>query len=467
MILLPAAALTLSGCAVDRLRDLDVVYDLSQQDQRDAGLFEYGAGNSSFVVLGPKVQQQEQSRQSETSEAEEQQPAAGQSVGVLEEDFEALPEQMELSDSKRSREDIEREDEELRTRIGLTEEKIAGLIQDNQGNYYFDHMDDAGKRLYAELLHIIRARGEKIRVSSLSEEEVDRAFQYLLADHPELFCTDGYTYTRYTVDGELFKLGFTARYLYDATEESIRSAEIEARTAEILAGAPQTTDQYELARYVYEYIIDHTEYVIGAPDNQNICSVFLSGQSVCQGYAKATQLLLNRLGVPTTLATGTVTAGDRPGTRHAWNMTRVNGRDYYLDTTWGDSSFQQTASEEEPIRRINYDYLLDTTEDISDTHQLDDLVEMPLCTHLEDNYYVRDGAYFTEADPEQLDDLFRRAYDEGRATVTLKCADMGVFDALTDRLVTDRGVFDYLRSDNNSASFASSEMQRTLTFVLI
>ena len=111
-------------------------------------------------------------------------------------------------------------------------------------------------------------------------------------------------------------------------------------------GAPGGDDQYAKAKYVYERVIDMTEYEVGSPDNQNICSVFINGRSVCQGYAKAAQLLLNRLGVKTTLVTGTVSAGDRPQARHAWNLTSVNGRDYFFDVTWGDSSFQQAASEE-------------------------------------------------------------------------------------------------------------------------
>ncbi len=455
----------LGGCS--SLADLDIVYDLTQQDQQDAyfELFNSGEDNGgSLVILGPESAAPEHP----AAVVLEPLPAAQEEpdTGIVTEDVEQKPEPMELPVTQKSREQIEREDEEKRQAIGLTEDAVLETIAGNMGNYYFDQLDDKNRHLYAEILWIIEKRGEKIKVASLDENEIDRAFQYVTADHPELFYVDGYTYTRYTIGGELVKLGFTARYTYDADETKAREARIDVAVESIVGAAPTDADEYYKAKYVYDYIIDHTEYETGAPDNQNICSVFLSGRSVCQGYAKAAQLLLNRLGVKATLVTGKVNAGDRPTTLHAWNLVRVNGHDYFMDPTWGDSSFQQAATDENVARRINYDYLLDTTEDLMNTHMIDDLVEMPVCTHLEDNYYVRDGAYFTGADPDGFRELFDRAYSEGRGDVTVKCANESAYQAVTQYLITDRRLFDYLRTSGNSASFVSSDTRRTITFVL-
>lgn len=481
------AVLITTGCAVDKLKDLDVIYDLTQQDQIDAA---GGVNTSGGVTMEPlpeeggtqQADQQTQATDKQTKAPEStpadstapavkpagnaQTPQNTPADGLETEDIEAQQEKMELQTTHLSREELDREDEKQREAIGLNETRISDLIRENRGNYYFEHLDNEGKRLYAELYQITTQRGEKIKVSTMDVDRLGEVYQYLMADHPELFSVDGYVYTRYTQDGELIKLGYTARYLYDASEEKRRSALIEDAVAKILADAPSDSDQFYKAKYVYDYIVNHTEYEIGAPDNQNICSVLLFGRSVCQGYAKTAQLLLNRLGIQTTLVTGTVTAGDTTNGRHAWNMTRVNGREYFMDVTWGDGSFQQEATMEGIEQTFNYDYLLDTTEDLMNTHTIGDLVEMPVCTHLEDNYYMRDGAYFTRVDEEQLKNLFAKAYAEGRTSLTIKCADEGIYNAMEQDLITDKKVFDYLDASSDSAAFALADVRRTITIEL-
>ena len=63
----------------------------------------------------------------------------------------------------------------------------------------------------------------------------------------------------------------------------------------MLADAPKEGSDYEKALYVFEKLIDEVDYVEDSADNQNIISAFLNHETICQGYAYATQYLLEKL----------------------------------------------------------------------------------------------------------------------------------------------------------------------------
>lgn len=244
-----------------------------------------------------------------------------------------------------------------------------------------------------------------------------------------------------------------------------KQEQIDNYVNQCLAGMPQSADEYEKVKYIYEYLIHHTDYDAAAKDSQNICSVFLEHRSVCQGYAKATQYLLNRAGVFATLVLGQVVSGEG----HAWNLVRIDGEYYYVDTTWGDASYQAVGGSDYPIEKIptiNYDYLVVTTEQMEQTHTPDNVVELPLCTAIDANYYVREGAYFTEWDEEKIEKIFADSYEKGETYVTLKCDGPEVYRQMRETLIGQQGIFRYLDCPDNAVSYVENEKQYSLSFWL-
>ncbi len=346
-----------------------------------------------------------------------------------------------------------------RNSLGLTTLDIPALKASQQGKYAYEHLTDEGKTLYVELLTIIEHRAEDVVVSTLDEETLDVVCSFVLADHPEIFYMDGYTYTRYTIGGELKKLSFTGNYIYGADEVLTRQGKIDAYAANCIAGMPTDGDDYSKVKYIYDYLVTNTDYDSSAPDNQNICSVFLYGKSVCQGYAKATQYLLNLVGIPTTLVTGKVN-----GVGHAWNLVYADGEYTYVDTTWGDSSYQRIESGDtaQKMPLINYTYLCCTTQDISKTHVIAETLPMPDCTSMRNNYYVREGEYFTETDMNAVANLFSRRYADGSNNVTIKCSTKNAYDDLINRLINEQQVFSYMDGSNNTVSYTTFDEQYIL-----
>lgn len=359
------------------------------------------------------------------------------------------------------------DDATIRASVGLTEESIPNLLAAQTGRYSFDRLSEEEQLMYVELLQILKERGEDVKITGLDTGRIEKIFQCVLNDHPEIFYADGYTYTKYTLGEELKKITFTGTYHMDKAEAESRKVQIDSYAEKCLSGIPAGADEYEKVKYLYEYLINNTEYNASARDNQNICSVFLYGQSVCQGYAKALQYLLDELGIYSTLVIGRVGAEG-----HAWNMVRIDGEYYYVDPTWGDASYQieeaegAEAYDTKELPTINYDYLCVTTEQLCRTHTIEHMVALPVCTSMAANYYVREGAYFTTVDTQKLEELFAREYEKGSTYVTLKCSDEEIYREMEETLIDNQEIFEYLNSPDGVIAYADNKEQFSLSFWL-
>ena len=343
-----------------------------------------------------------------------------------------------------------------------SEEELAAAGASQSGRYAYEQLSSEEKTLYKQIYLSLSECSEAIKADTLSPETLNKVFQCVMMDHPEIFWVNGYTHIRYVRGESLEAIGFRGSYTMDSSMIALRKEVIEAKISEILSGMPGG-DDYSKIKYVYEYIISHTEYDLNSEDNQNIYSVFINGRSVCQGYAKAAQLLLNRAGIRCALVTGTTLGGEA----HAWNLVYSDGAYYYVDPTWGDASYKTAEGETGRLPSMTYDYLCVPSYELFRTHTPDTVVPLPECNSLRDNYYVREGAYFTMVNEGQLSGLFDSAAATGREYITVKCSDMAVYEAMRQHLLTEQRIFDYYKSDGGTVSYWENTNQYSIGFWLV
>lgn len=176
----------------------------------------------------------------------------------------------------------------------------------------------------------------------LSEAEARRLMDGALAVM-KAHCEQGYNEVRCTRGAGLVTLSFSAAGADGRTRE-YRAAAMEAAAAvhdRLWAEGVLRPGMTELekARVYYGWVCDNCAYDYQAGDESLShvpYSLFVNGAAVCDGYTGAYNLLLKLEGI----RCSTVIRED-----HIWTTAVLDGTEYHIDVTWGDSG-----------GAVNYDY---------------------------------------------------------------------------------------------------------------
>ena len=145
----------------------------------------------------------------------------------------------------------------------------------------------------------------------------------------------------------------------------------------------QDLKSYQKIKYIYDDVITHCKYNEQAKYNQEIISVLINHQSVCSGYAKTMQYLLNQLHFKAIFLTGKTIKGRKD--KHAINMIKYDNDYYYIDATWGD-----LVLDDEEI--INNNYLMFDSQTMKQMYDLDD--HYKITKNDKHTYFKEEGLYF-------------------------------------------------------------------------
>lgn len=346
--------------------------------------------------------------------------------------------------------------------------------------YAYGLLDENEKAVYDSALSIIKNFGICIELTEqeITSEQAQKIVDYIQRDHPELFWfRQGATYYFDTETKIVSKIDFV--YCMTREEAAERQEKIDIAVKPFLTSVNSSMSDYEVTLRIYENIIDLVDYdTIGLENQTNeikdpavvddlrsIYGVFVNRKAVCAGYAKATQYLLNLCGIECTYVTSDT---------HAWNLIKLEGEYYHLDTTWGDGT--DTKKEKNQSVAINYDLFCITTDEVLklESHTPDPSFPLPECTETACNYHRRHGLFFEKYDYDRLVGIVCKSIDHDRMNITLKFADDATF-AEAKKMIIDGGKFrDALQYSNLKSAkrvglsyvYTCEETRHTMSFHL-
>lgn len=166
--------------------------------------------------------------------------------------------------------------------------------------------------------------------------------------------------------------GFT--YHTTREQEDFVDQEIK-RIADELMETNQT--DFEKVKAVNDWIVNNTKYREDTQASPHAAySLLAHGEGVCQAYALTANRLFDEMGIESVYVTGIAwTRGPEiDPIDHAWNLVKLDGEWYHLDTTWNDPVHQSG------IDVLSYGYFLKSDAAMSVDHAIDNRITYPEAT---------------------------------------------------------------------------------------
>ena len=286
------------------------------------------------------------------------------------------------------------------------------------------------------------------------------------ADHPEVFWIDdnyGYEYTTYATYTEI-------NVLLSVKDSQLKQAkeELENAVNDFFSGMPDNLSDYQKELYINDTLLDLCEYDSDAANKdktvgneQNAYGALVDKKAVCEGYARAFQLLCSRVGIECVPINGICESSTSMAGNHIWNAVCLDGDWYYVDTTWND--YQPDDSEYMLTDIERHLYFNVTTESITKDHVISPVYGeksnvdyynafVPECTAETYNYFIYSVPVLTNLDScSEFLNSMAKAAKNGRDTFEFRIDDSLDYDDTVDKIVDSYAIdwIDYCNSVND------------------
>lgn len=289
---------------------------------------------------------------------------------------------------------------------------------------YYTYLNPSQQRIY----RIMKTAAEQMTTGLFSLDAVsskeDRitdiaiAFRALSSDNPQIFWLPGSYIT--SPDGS--KLAFSYKnldYTFAAEKKLKAEQKLNDVVGRLTAQAQKLNSRFEKELFFHNWLCENVSYSNdGTDDVYTVYGALINGVAVCEGYARAMQLLCDSVGIPCT-----VTYGFLNGIGHMWNIIDPGDGWYHLDVTCDD---------DEEFGYVRYAYFNFSDELISLDHTLFDAVVsgksyiaadcfniyLYNCNSAAYNYFIKKNLIFND-DINAATQLILNAVSKGQTSIEL------------------------------------------------
>lgn len=186
-------------------------------------------------------------------------------------------------------------------------------------------LEEAAEYIYQEMLK--KSAAIDVEKYGIQKSQIKDVVIGAINDHPELYYVQ-------TVFGFSSYANGTVIKVEPTYTDGLDDAAFRRGLQEALASVQPGMTELEKAIALHEYVVLNCEYDNRSAANKprtaySSYGVLADGKAVCQGYALTYKLLLNEVGIECYMVTS-------DAMNHAWNLVKLDGQFYQVDTTWDD-----------------------------------------------------------------------------------------------------------------------------------
>ncbi len=227
---------------------------------------------------------------------------------------------------------------------------------------YYGMLNDNYKKLYKQIYaNSLNMNDTFTPIIDINKNDITLVMEALLYDHPELFWLDNSYAYKYNTKGICLQLILKFNNTSNDIENNKRLFDREVNA--ILQESLNYDNLLEKEIFVHDRLVQNLNYDLSSDNNQSAYSALVNHYSVCAGYSKAFQYIMQKLGIPCYYVTGD-SGGD-----HAWNIIKLDDYYYNVDLTWDNTGGNM------------YAYFNKNDKDFSLTHNRSAIsASLPKCT---------------------------------------------------------------------------------------
>ncbi len=145
---------------------------------------------------------------------------------------------------------------------------------------------------------------------------------------------------------------FVFRNFYGVDEVGFINLYVKAQAEKIVKEITfDNMDDIQKVKAIHDWVCNNTVYddgLSGDRKNHNDASVLMNDSTVCEGYARISNILYNTAGIESYYISGV---------GHAWNIVKVGNNYFHVDTTWDDGD------------KISYDWFMKSDDEMRNSDE--------------------------------------------------------------------------------------------------